>query len=164
MKQSEKLLKLKDAGTILINLGILIMCITPVIMVAREVYDFHAWLTVWRWGVGIAFTGLVIRISRFLYLWQISLGQSLVAVLFIAFCSLRQNRQCRLHKLAQGCAQGQVKHTYQELGTHEREGIIENRKCSYQGLVMLLMMYYPSHHSFPSFSSPFIQSFRLIYS
>lgn len=26
MKQSEKLLKLKDAGTILINLGILIMC------------------------------------------------------------------------------------------------------------------------------------------
>lgn len=37
MKQSEKLLKLKDAGTILINLGILIMCITPVIMVAREV-------------------------------------------------------------------------------------------------------------------------------
>lgn len=53
MKQSEKLLKLKDAGTILINLGILVMCITPVIMVAREVYDFHAWLTVWRWGVGI---------------------------------------------------------------------------------------------------------------
>lgn len=51
------------------NLGILVMCITPVIMVAREVYDFHAWLTVWRWGVGIAFSGLVIRISRFLYLW-----------------------------------------------------------------------------------------------
>ena len=82
MKQSEKLLKLKDAGTILINLGILIMCMTPVVMVAREVYDFHAWLTVWRWGVGIAFTGLVIRISRFLYLWQISLGQSLVAALY----------------------------------------------------------------------------------
>ena len=37
--------------------------------VAREVYDFHAWLTVWRWGVGIAFSGLVIRIARFLYLW-----------------------------------------------------------------------------------------------
>lgn len=74
MKQSEKLLKLKDAGTILISLGILIMCITPVIMVAREVYDFHAWLTVWRWGVGVAFTGLAIRIARFLYLWQYSLG------------------------------------------------------------------------------------------
>ena len=69
MKQSEKLLKLKDAGTIMISLGILIMCITPVIMVAREVYDFHAWLTVWRWGVGVAFTGLAIRIARFLYLW-----------------------------------------------------------------------------------------------
>lgn len=69
MKQSEKLLKLKDAGTILINLGILVMCITPVIMVAREVYDFHAWLTVWGWGVGIAFSGLVIRIARFLWLW-----------------------------------------------------------------------------------------------
>lgn len=82
MKQSEKLLKLKDAGTILINLGILVMCITPVIMVAREVYDFHAWLTVWRWGVGIAFSGLVIRIARFLWLWQISLGQSLVAALY----------------------------------------------------------------------------------
>lgn len=45
------------------------MCMTPVVMVAREVYDFHAWLTVWRWGVGIAFSGLVIRIARFLWLW-----------------------------------------------------------------------------------------------
>lgn len=55
MKQSEKLLKLKDAGTILINLGILIMCLTPVVMVAREVYDFHAWLTVWRQSSGCPF-------------------------------------------------------------------------------------------------------------
>lgn len=74
MKQSEKLLKLKDAGSTLICLGILIMCMTPVVMMIREVYDFHAWLTVWRWGVGVAFTGLAIRIARFLYLWQYSLG------------------------------------------------------------------------------------------
>ena len=69
MKQSEKLLKLKDAGTILITLGIAIMCLTPAVMIAREVYDIHAWLTVWRWGVGIAFSGLAIRIARFLWLW-----------------------------------------------------------------------------------------------
>lgn len=74
MKQSEKLLKLKDAGSTLICLGILIMCMTPVVMMIREVYDFHAWLTVWRWGVGVAFTGLAIRIARFLYLWQYNLG------------------------------------------------------------------------------------------
>lgn len=69
MKQSEKLLKLKVAGTILTNLGILIMCVTPIVMIVREVYDFHAGLTVWRWGVGIAYSGLVIRIARFLWLW-----------------------------------------------------------------------------------------------
>lgn len=68
MKQSEKLLKLKDAGSILICLGILIMCIPPVVMMIREVYDYHAWLTVRRWGEGVAFTGLAIRIARFLYL------------------------------------------------------------------------------------------------
>lgn len=91
MKQSEKLLKLKDAGTILMTLGVAIMCLTPAVMIAREVYDICAWLTVWILGVGIALNGLVIRIARFLWLWQIGLGQSLVAALFIVFHSLRQN-------------------------------------------------------------------------
>lgn len=69
MKQSEKLLKLKDAGSTLIYLGILIMCMIPVVMMIQEVYDFHAGLTVLRWGVGVAYTGVAIRIARFLYLW-----------------------------------------------------------------------------------------------
>lgn len=69
MKQSEKLLKLKDAGNMLIGLGIAIMCLAHVVLMIREIHDYQAWLTVWQCGVGVAFSGVVIRIARFLYLW-----------------------------------------------------------------------------------------------
>lgn len=67
MKQSEKLLWLKKLGTVLTIFGVILVVISTFVPLGVE-HD-AMWKALLQWGAGIAFSGVVIRIARFLYLW-----------------------------------------------------------------------------------------------
>lgn len=72
MKQSEKLLWLKRLGTGLTFLGVILVVISAFVPLGVE-HD-AMWKALLQWGAGMAFSGVAIRIARFLYLWQLLWG------------------------------------------------------------------------------------------